>query len=179
MVKHQLINYQGWVRDIDWSRQECVEVHKLAAFYFSIPRASFFEVGGFNEDFLFQGVEDDELSFRLKKKGISLFIITNQYVLHNEIDRQELHARLIRMKNASINRRKAYEMGMKECKIHYGISKKLLIRLLIPFKSLFFKIINIIPSSKKFDFMYFKIAEILFVIYIFEGYYGLFEKRKE
>ncbi len=170
IINTKLINYQGWVQDIDW-KTVLFETHKLCAFYFVIPKQLFHDCEGFDENFKNQGVEDDEFSFRLKNRNVPLFIEPNQYVLHNETDKIDLINRLNRFKIGAVNKRQALEMGMKEYYIAYPFYKKCLYTLLLKFKKPLISLCRKIPNRKEFDFISFKIFHLLIGIVIFEGYY--------
>lgn len=171
LMHHNLISYQGWVRDINWiSEEDFITVPKLAAFYFSISKADFLSVGGFNETFTQQGVEDDELSFRLKQSGVHMMIAKHHYVLHNEIDRQDLSSRLKRLHASAVNKRRAFDMGLLEYKITYSKTKLWLLNIALRFNGLIFAITQLIPNLVQLDFVYFRMVKILFAVSVYKGY---------
>lgn len=62
----------------------------LASFNFSIRKEVFDAAGGFDDAFPFAGCEDQEFSFRLAQRRITLLVATDFIAYHNERDRVEL-----------------------------------------------------------------------------------------
>ncbi len=171
LLQHNLTSYKGWVPELKWT-DSLFEVNKLAGFFMLIPKGAFISSGGFDEEFINQGTEDDELCIRLKKIGIKLYVDAENYVFHNEIDRISLENRLSRYINGSINRRKAVDLGYKEYEIKYSASKKLVTAILLPFRGMLIGICKLIPNRKSFDWIYFKVANVLIALSIYKGYHG-------
>ena len=169
LIKNNLTNYKGWVPELNWS-SSLFEVNKLAGFFMLIPKDIFMRSGGFDEEFINQGTEDDELCIRLKNMGVKFYVDSENYVFHNEIDRISLEGRLLRYSNGAINRRKAYELGYEEYKVEYSPIKNLLLLVLLPFKEILMVVAETIPNSTTFDFIYFKFAHILIALSIFKGF---------
>ncbi|MGE0567487.1 MAG: glycosyltransferase family 2 protein [Bacteroidia bacterium] len=169
LIANNLISYRGWVRDLNW-QNEIFEVSKLAGFFFLINKNDFFSINGFNEEFENQGTEDDELCRRLKAKGIKMYIDPTIYVNHNELDRISLENRLVRYSNGAENRRKAFELGLKEYEIPYSALRRFVLTIILPFRYLLVLITKLIPNKIQFDSLYFKFCRLLIAIYIFKGY---------
>jgi GT2 family glycosyltransferase len=169
LIKHELINYKGWVPDIPWNTN-MFETHKLAGFFLMMPKLVFTELGGFNENFINQGTEDDEFSFRIKTAGYKLYVDPKVYVNHNELDRISLESRLKRYFNGAINRRKAFEMGHKSYEIPYSATKKILLTLTLPFYHFIIQLTKLIPNKNSFDWLYFRFCHLLLALSIFKGY---------
>jgi glycosyltransferase involved in cell wall biosynthesis len=166
-----LTDYKGWVPELPWKMDELFEVNTLSAFCFIIPKKIFEKSGGFNSSFSRQGVEDDELSKRLVKMGIQLFIEPRVFVLHNEIDKIDLKSRLNRLKAGAYNKRMAFDMGMKEYEIRYSLFKRSCYPILSFSKKIIIGCSKLIPNAKVFDHCYRMMAHILIGTVIFEGYY--------
>lgn len=169
------INYKSWVLISNWNDNELFEVDKLSAFCLLISKENFNKVGGFNEEFKFQSVEDDELSVRLKQNGIKMYIDPRVFVYHNEIDRINLKNRLKRLQTGAYNKRMAYDMGLSEYKLEYPNTKLTILHILsappiqkiLVNSGLFIEKLN----ARFLDKIYFKLVHILIAICIFNGYY--------
>ncbi len=66
------------------------EVNSIGSGSFAIAKQLFFDIGGYNEGYTFQG-EDIDLSERLNKSGIGIFISTGITCYHNQRDRLEIN----------------------------------------------------------------------------------------
>lgn len=169
LISYKLINYKGWVSELNW-QDDVFEAKQLAGFFFLIPKVFFNTAGGFNENFTNQGTEDDELCKRLGQAGVKMYVDPKNYVFHNEMDRITLEARLKRFYNGAVNRRKAFNMGNSSYEIHYSPLKRGLLNLVLPFDPVLIFISKIIPNKPVFDFLYFKMADILTATTIYRGY---------
>jgi GT2 family glycosyltransferase len=169
LIRYDLINYKGWVRELNW-QDEVFEAKQLAAFFMLMPKVFFDTAGGFNESFTNQGTEDDELCKRLFELKIRMYVDPQNYVFHNEMDRVTLQTRISRYYNGAINRRKAFEMGNKSYEIRYPAFKKIMISMILPFETLLFSVAKIIPNKPSLDRLYFKIANVLIATSIYKGY---------
>lgn len=63
------------------------ESESLASFCLSLPKETFFQIGGFDENFPYAGCEDQEFSMRALDSGIKLIYSTSIKTYHNELDR--------------------------------------------------------------------------------------------
>lgn len=171
LIESKLVNYKGWVPELNWS-DKVFEVKKLAGFFMLVPKNIFDKIHGFNETFIHQGTEDDELCKRFKEAGIKMFIDPDNYVYHNELDRISLETRLTRYYNGAINRRRAFELGHAEYEIKYSVLRRTICKLLLPLKKLIILSTKMIPNIKALDFFYFKAAHVLIALAIFEGYHS-------
>jgi GT2 family glycosyltransferase len=171
LIKYKLVNYKGWVPELNW-QDDVFEVKKLAGFFMLMPKDIFDRLKGFNEEFLHQGTEDDELCMRLKHEGVKMFVDPNNYVYHNEIDRIGLEMRMARYYNGAINRKIAFDLGHTEYEIKYTPIKRLAYSFLWPTRKLIIFFANLIPNRVFLDFIYFKVAHLLLGIFIFGGYHS-------
>jgi len=169
LIHYKLVDYKGWVPDLNW-QSGVFNVKQLAGFFMLVPKPFFKTAGGFNEGFTNQGTEDDELCWRLGKAGVKMYVASENYVFHNEMDRVTLEARTQRFYHGAMNRRKAFELGNKDYGIHYSAVKKIILKLVLPFEPLLRLSAKIIPNKPAFDFLYFKIANVLIATAIYRGY---------
>lgn len=167
-----LTHYRGWVPGLPWKPDAVFEVPRLAAFYLSIERSVFESVGGFDESFANQGVEDDEFSTRLRSHRIRLYIDSTQAIYHDEVDRLNLRAKLSRSKTGAFNKRHALERGMPEHRIDYSPAKRLLWSALSPLKLPLLALCEGWPNHRALDPVYRGLARALTGTVIFEGYVG-------
>src|SRR5690606_9086003 len=136
----------------------------LGSGFFAIHKDRFLKIGGYNEAFTFAA--DRDMARRLQESNIGVYIIPFIKVYHNEQDKVHLKAFLIRRR---FGIRKAVEYGIiprhQYNKFQYG-----LLWILSRLKHFFFFLISIIPNLKVLDRLYFRIANILFIIFLYEGY---------
>jgi len=176
VLANDLHRYEGWVQDINWKQEQpVIGVSKLAAFYFSIERSVFTASGGFDENFVHQGVEDDEFSMRLRTQNIALRIVTDAFVYHNERDRQTLRSRTFRLQIGAMNKAIAFGMGMKEYRMDYAPSRIRLLNFIRLLKPVLLSAAYSLPNRRTFDKLYSRLAHILVAICIYDG----FVKRKK
>ena len=169
LIKHKLINYRGWVPGLNW-QDTIFEVKQVAGFFMLMPKVFFDRSGGFNEEFINQGTEDDELCVRLAALDVKMFIDPQIYVFHNELDRISLESRVHRYYNGAVNRRKALDLGIEEYRISYTPARRLLMKMLLPLKKALLFSAGLIPNKLVFDPLYFRLSHVLIAIAIYEGY---------
>lgn len=61
-----------------------IEMQMLGSWDLAVPRALFWEIGGFDEDFPVAGAEDQEFSLRARAAGCRLWLDTKIVCLHND-----------------------------------------------------------------------------------------------
>lgn len=166
-----LTDYRGCVPDIPWREEGTFEVPKVTALYFSVRKRLFDALGGFDESFQHQGVEDDEFSRRVRQSGRKMLIDASEFVLHNEYDRIDLVSRLNRIKVGAYNRRHAFELGMHEHGTTYSPLKITLYSFLSASKPVLLGLAGLLPNAAWCDRAYGAIAHALIGAVIFEGYY--------
>lgn len=170
ILKCGLTNYKSWATNINWKNNELFSAPILSTFFLLIPKSVFEKFNGFNETFKNQGVEDDEFTSRLNKGGIQLYIDSNFYVYHNESDKMNVDLRLKRINIGAFNKRFAYDNGAKEYFIKYSALKYFFYTISSPFYFILLKILKLIPNYIFFDFLFFKLFNLLIGVVIFKGY---------
>ena len=168
--RHKLSCMRGWNPDVEWHTDKAFEVPMVMSNYLPIYKSTFNKINGYNEDFPHSGAEDHDFASRLKKSGIKAFIEPQLVVYHNEADRVEIDGWLNRKIRSGLTRKMAVDLGYEETKIEHVALKEVLLVLI--FKTRFIPrfILKLIPNSKAFDPLYFKIINILLAAYLFEGY---------
>ena len=149
---------------------ELVKVEGLTSQYFSILRSDFLLTSGYDESIPFAGVEDLILYKQLSKKGIEMYISPSDIIFQNEIDRISLLSLMERYRRGAITRRKASDAGHLDMGIIFHFTKKILYRILLPFKSLLYHIAMNTPNIKTLDALYFKLTNLLLGLSSYEGY---------
>jgi glycosyltransferase involved in cell wall biosynthesis len=166
-----LTDYRGCVPDLPWRDGGTFEVPKVTALYFFVAKRVFDALGGFDESFRNQSVEDDEFSQRVRESGHRMFLDASEFVLHNEYDRIDLVPRLNRLKTGAYNKRQAFEMGMNEYELLYSPVKVGLYSVLSAMKPVLLGLARRLPNSVWFDRPYGVLAHILIGTVIFDGHY--------
>ncbi len=166
-----LTAYRGSVPDIPWRDEGTFEVPKVTALYLSVEKSAFEALGGFDESFRNQGVEDDEFSRRVQQSGRKMLIDAGEFVLHNEYDRIDLARRLNRIKVGAYNKRQAFEMGMNEYRVTYSLLKVASYSVLSASKTVLLGLAGMLPNAVCCDRAYGAIVHALIGTVIFEGYY--------
>jgi glycosyltransferase involved in cell wall biosynthesis len=167
---HELDCLKGWRKGLIWKDNEVFEAETIANYFLLLDKKLFYEVGAYNEDFPFAGGEDSDLSAKLSKKGLKLFIDPFETVYHNEAEKTKLKVWLARKRMSGLTYRKASQMGYKEYYLEYSAFKKLVLTLVLFFRPLLFLFLKLIPNKVIFDKLYFKIVDVLLAASIYEGY---------
>ena len=171
LLYHKLDRYEGWVTSLDWKSTTLFAVPKLAGFYFSVNKEDFSRVGGFNENFLFQGAEDSEFSKRLAANGVKMFVDPETMVEHNEADRMTLRSRLNRTIASGYNRRIAADAGLEEYAITHSALRLKLYRIAFPFRGMLLLAADSLPNANVLDPLYRRLVNRLIGISLYQGYY--------
>jgi hypothetical protein len=82
-----------------------------------------------------------------------------------------LEAQMARIKGGAANRRRAYEMGLKDYFVAYPPQRVLAYNCLRKAKSLLIAIAHQIPNAAACDLLYRRLAHLLIGVAFFEGYY--------
>lgn len=123
-----------------------------------ISKNVFNQVGGYNEHIEFQG-EDIDLTNRLRLNDIGIFIYTPVTCYHNDFIAESLDSYLSRLHKGFVSQYKAYRQGI----VSYPQSSKfktVIYRILLPFFGLIRWFFLIIPNTKSWDFISFKLINI-------------------
>ena len=141
-------------------------VNSIGSGSFAIAKQLFFDIGGYNEGYTFQG-EDIDLSERLNKSGIGIFISTGITCYHNQRDRLEINLFLDREYRGFLS-----QFRNSQSTISPNPIKQTIYTALIPFKITFLLLFNIIPNRPVFDFITFRTIGILSSIMYFKAWYN-------
>lgn len=175
LIHFGFTSLKGWNKGEYWDDNQIFKTNGITSQYLSIEKNLFEKLGGYNENFPHAGFEDFELAQRLKKNEITFYIYPLSMVFHNEQDRLHIQPWLQRKKRGGETRQVAVQMGFTEVEIHYSKQKFALLLLLVKLQTFMKVLLKIIPKTTYFDFLYFRIINILLATAIFEGYYA---KRK-
>lgn len=170
LIKNNLTSLKGWVKDAKWSENRIMEIKIGASYCLPISKKTFESINGYNENFPHAGAEDYDFCSRLGNAGIKFLIYPMSTVYHNEEDRVELKKWLKRKERDSETRKIASDMGYDYFKLYFSIYKKILLISMLPFTSIYFILIKLIPNKKWTDSFYGKVIHILSAIYIYKGY---------
>lgn len=128
---------------------------------FFIEKNVFKSIGQYNETIIFQG-EDIDISNRLIQNNIKILAYTPITCLHNHQDRLDIKGYIDRTFRGYSSQAMAEKSGIISAQfIDKNSLKNRIYRLLLPLESLLIFIFNILPNSKIFDFITFKIIGIL------------------
>ena len=152
-------------RKIDYTTK-LFKVSSIGSGSFAIAKQLFFDIGGYNEGYTFQG-EDIDLSERLNKSGIGIFISTGITCYHNQRDRLEINLFLDREYRGFLSQFRNSQSTISPNRI-----KQTIYTALIPFKIAFLLLFNIIPNRPIFDFITFRTIGILSSIMYFKAWYN-------
>ena len=171
LIANRYTDLEGWHRNLFWDGSKIFECELSASYFLMIRKTDFNKVSGYNEVFPHAGAEDFDFAKRLKSNGIITYINPESTVLHNEADRIDLQKWLIRKGKSAETRRIAMDMGHDEMNLVTTSFKKLLVLFMYNFKTLFFIFAKLVPNRKRFDFLYFRIVNTLFAIYLYKGFF--------
>lgn len=149
-----------------------MEVDGIASYFFSISKKNFEIVGGYEEKIPKAGVEDMIISKKLKENNIKMFFSYEDVVYHNEADRIKLVNMMGIYNSHSITRKIGVSIGYKEFDLNLSPSKKTFYQLLLPIKSIIYRLTIAMPNWAALDFVYFKMVSILLGLSSYEGYYN-------
>ncbi|NJN24992.1 MAG: glycosyltransferase [Cyclobacteriaceae bacterium] len=173
LKSHGFNSLKGWNKDNkEWRDNEIFQTFGITSQNLSVPRKTFHDLGGYNENFPYAGFEDQELSQRINSAGHKIYIDPTQMTYHDESDRMELKLWLKRKYRGGITRKVAVHFGFTDYTLNAGIAKKGLIRVIHllewvmttpPFKSL---------CTRLPDILYFPLINALLASSIYRGYFS-------
>lgn len=162
---------EGWYNDPKtWKKNSLINAPFVTSQFWAIKKQDFETIGGYNEIFPHAGFEDYDISIRMQKMGYTNFIDTSVCVYHNEFDRLIPVNWLERKRRGAETRVVAIELGYKDLEIRYSFIKKIILLASKIFRFILLFIINRFPNIRGFDFVYFKLMNILLATYIYIGY---------
>lgn len=174
MLHNQLVSLKGWmgVGEDAWKPDSLYQIKNVASYYLLMPKSTFNDVSGYDENFPFAGFEDHDFAQRLRQIETKLFLDTRTTVYHNEFDRVELDNWLARRVREGVTRKVAVEkLGYADYAINYSTLKKLVYSICSLSKGLFLLLLKAIPNKANYDKMYFSILKILVGTSMYEGYF--------
>lgn len=170
LISAGMTRYRGWVSDLPWDSAAPFQVEKLATFFLLMRRGDFTQCGGFNESFKNQGVEDFELSKRLRAQGVPMFIDPRVCVIHNSHDKVTLDAHLDGMRISGRNRRIGVQLGMGELACRFSPMKTGAYAVMGQHLPSLAAVASAIPNVRAFDPLYRFLVNRLLAASFYTGY---------
>jgi glycosyltransferase involved in cell wall biosynthesis len=159
IIKH---NYHTAIgrSHINITTKKYIIVDGVSSCSFVILKEIFFKIGGYNENIIFQG-EDIDITDRLNKNNIPIFMDTNVEVYHNHSHKVEIETYLIRMNNGYDSELKAKKQGYLDVKKYPKNLKYYIYTFIFPLENFLLKCFKIMPNNILFDFISFKLINLL------------------
>jgi len=166
-----LINYnyhtlEGRLKENISDQDGLYRIYSLGSCSFVISNTLFNEIGGYDDEFIFQG-EDIELAARLNQKNIPIYLVTAITCFHNHADRLDIAGFTDRLYRGFFSQFKNKNTPAAAP----GKLKQFIYTLLIPFHSIILWGFNLIPNTKRLDFLTFRTIGILSSIAYFKAFY--------
>jgi glycosyltransferase involved in cell wall biosynthesis len=168
--KYGFDSLEGWSSDVQWNKKEVFQVKGITSQFVLIHKNAFYKVGGYDTSFPFAGFEDYDMSKRLSKAGIKIYVDPNNMIYHNEADRIDIENWLERKKRGAITRRVGIEVGYKELEIRYPFYKKYFYQFIYVIRGLLLAAVKGWTGTKSFDKAFFLLVNILLGTYSCIGY---------
>lgn len=163
---------EGWSSDVEWNHQKAFPVKGITSQFLLIHKVAFYKVGGYNTSFPFAGFEDYDMSKRLKKAGVEIYVDPLNMIYHNEADRIDIENWLERKRRGAITRKVGIEVGYRELEIKYPFYKKYFYLFVYRIRGILLRILNAWPSTKILDPFFFILVNILLGTYSAKGYHS-------
>jgi GT2 family glycosyltransferase len=170
--KYGFDSLEGWSSDVQWNKKEVFPVKGITSQFLLIHKNAFNRVGGYDTSFPFAGFEDYDMSKRLSKAGIKIYVDPNNMIYHNEADRIDAENWLERKKRGAITRRVGIEVGYKELEIRYPFYKKYFYQFIYGIRGFLLVAVKAWPETKSFDGAFFLLVNILLGTYSCIGYHS-------
>lgn len=168
LMAHNMTTFKGWYDDASWMDSAMFSSLSVASFHLSMLRSDFLRTGGYDEQFPLAGFEDYDFPKRLKNAGIAFYIDTRIVVHHNEEDRMQLHTWLDNQERRALTRRIAVGRGYPELKLHYSLSKRAVLSLLLVVYPTILAFLKWLPDGM--EPLKFRLITALLAAKIFKGY---------
>ena len=162
-------SFRGWHKNSSWDNNVFLSSAVTSQFLF-IHKDIFQHIGGYNEDFPYAGFEDYDLTQRLIRHQIEIFIQPNTMAYHNEVDRNNIEQWLARRKRGGKTRQVAVKLGYSELTLKYNKLKSQVYEFVLSKKRFIIKILYSIPNNKALDKLYFFLINLLYGASVYEGY---------
>ncbi|WP_026462941.1 glycosyltransferase family 2 protein [Adhaeribacter aquaticus] len=141
----------------------------LGSGFLAIKKQLFKQTGGYDQSCIFAG-EDEDLLNKLKQFNARVFINPFCTVYHNEEDKTEIKSWLYRQyigKKTSLQ----WQVSIgNNIDWPYSPFKSFILPLLEELENLLLGILKMIPNTKYFDLLYFRIVDTLYIINLYRGF---------
>jgi predicted glycosyltransferase involved in capsule biosynthesis len=171
--KIEFTTMKGWSRGNAWDDFNLFKTQNLAGATLLLKKNTFEKVDGYNSSFPLAGFEDYDFSKRVQLKNIDCYIDPVNLVYHNEVNKTSLAGFLKRVKNNSITRRHAVEIGYSDQQLNFSMLKKMFYKTLYIFDVVLLKFDDIWPNISLLDKFYFIYCKAMIGLYSFKGYNSL------
>lgn len=173
LQKIEFTTMKGWSRGNYWDDNNLFKTQSLAGATLLLKKNTYEKVDGYNSSFPLAGFEDYDFSKRVHLKNIDCFIDPVNIVYHNEVNKTSLDGFLKRVKNNSITRRHAVEIGYKDQQLNFSFAKKTFYKTLNYFEAVLLKLDSIWPNLVWLDKIYFIYCKSMIGLFSFKGYNSL------
>lgn len=173
LTRYGFNSLKGWNRDNEnWNDHETFETNGITSQNLSVEKATFFNCGGYNEDFPHAGYEDHEFSRRIKQYGCKIYIDPRQVTYHDESDRLDIGNWLARKYRGGITRRMAVQKGIVQSSLQLTVAKRIMLSVGDKFLYSIARFCNSSLFWEKLDNIYFRIVNVLLATAIYGGYFS-------
>jgi len=170
LIASRLTSFKGWYNHPSWRDNELFASKSVASFHLSMKRKDFEKTPGYNETFPHAGFEDHDFPQELKKAGLSFFIDGRAMVYHNEADRMNFNNWLANQERRAVTRKVAVNLGYKELTLKHSAFKRFLFSIVGAGDGVIRAMIYLIPNTRIFDPLFFKLVGALEAHRIYRGY---------
>ncbi|MCB0508730.1 MAG: glycosyltransferase family 2 protein [Bacteroidetes bacterium] len=167
---YHFTSLKGWCKDLPWDDDNLFLINSITSQFLYIHKTTWQNVAGYNENFPHAGFEDHDFARRLHETGTEFYIYPKSFLFHNEADRLNPKDWLARKQRGGETRKYAVHFGYHNLALHYSLFKSVVYSICIFIKPLLFIFLKLIPNIPAFDFIYFRIINLLLGTHSFEGY---------
>jgi GT2 family glycosyltransferase len=171
LIKHGFTSMRTLFGRSGWQNNAPFLSPSIASFFFSILKDDFIKIGGYDERHLHEGTDAD-ISNRLIKNGIEIWINPLLMVYHNEADRTEIINWLERKKRLGAIHGNSANMEDYSHPVHYSFMKRAGFSLIYKAQPLLLRIIKQFDNTG-FDSAGFFLINALLGANMCEGYYSV------
>lgn len=170
LIKHKFYCLAGYINRPEFKPNEVIPHDGVASYFLALNKSLFLQVKGYNESIPFAGFEDHDLSSKLMKIPVQIYIDSGFCVFHNEEDKIIPENWFKRIRNGAVTRRKAVEIGYKELSLHYSFFKKLIYGVVLPFEKVLLRAAKSMGTLPLVDKATFSILKTITALNIYKGY---------
>jgi GT2 family glycosyltransferase len=171
LIKHGFAAMKTLYGEGNWDDNKPFISHSLASFFFSIRKDDFKKIGGYDERHLHEGTDID-ISNRLNKNAIKIWINPLVMVYHNETDRTEILNWMERKKRLGEIHGHSRNMPEITHQLHYSFIKRIGFRLVYSIQSFLLRVIKQFDNLK-LDSIGFFLIDALLGANMCNGYYSV------